>query len=193
MLIELPCHTAPRSGCSSLTPERLVHLARERGLDAVCLTEHDVAWPEAEVASLRDRTGFFVFAGVEYTTEVGHVLAFGADGWTGGAFSDLSRWTASRGGLLFLAHPFREPRRPRLEVPEGLASIEAMNGSDGLLAASAARGIAGKFPLPPIGGSDAHGPAEVGRAATRFYRRVSSQAELLEELAAGRYEAVWLG
>lgn len=193
MLIDLHCHTSPRSRCSSLTVEALVARARERGLDGVCLTEHDTAWPAEELAALRERTGFPIFAGVEYTTDVGHVLAFGADGWPGGTFRELSRWAASRGGLLFLAHPFRESRFPPLSIPPGLASFEAVNGSDGLLAAGAARALEGRFALPPIGGSDAHSSAEVGRAATRFARRITTQAELLAELAAGRYQAVWLG
>lgn len=195
MLIDLHCHTLPLSTCSALEADQLVALARERGLDGICLTEHDRAWPEAELQALRERTGFPIFSGVELTTDQGHVLAFGLDDPR--RFSAIAREVheAARacGALLFLAHPARDGLlKVTYDTVEFFMSVEAVNGSDSRLQNMAASGLAHGFRLPGIGGSDAHTPAEVGRAATRFPARIETQAELLEALRAGTYEAVAL-
>ncbi|MEP6624162.1 MAG: PHP domain-containing protein, partial [Acidimicrobiia bacterium] len=77
MRIDLHAHTAPRSNCSRTTLEELVTTARAHGLDALCITEHDVRWPDAELADASALLDFPLIPGVELTTDVGHVLAFG--------------------------------------------------------------------------------------------------------------------
>lgn len=177
-----------------MRPEQLVDLARERGLDGICLTEHDRAWPEAEIEALRQATGFVVLSGVELTTNAGHILAFGLR-------LDLPLPTAAavaaaareQGALLYLAHPARDGLlRVNHDTVSWFASVEAVNGSDTRLQNLAATGLARGFRLPGIGGSDAHAPAEVGRAATRFHDDITSEVDLLAALRSGRYEAVQL-
>jgi predicted metal-dependent phosphoesterase TrpH len=97
------------------------------------------------------------------------------------------------GALLFLAHPARDGLlRVTRETVEFFVSVEAANGSDSRLQNIAAAGLAKGFRLPGIGGSDAHTAAEVGRAATRFAGRPTSDADLLEALRSGGYEALLL-
>ena len=194
MLIDLHCHTTPLSTCSALDVGQLVELARSRGLDAVCLTEHDRAWPEDELEGLRRAYGFPVFAGTELTTDMGHVLAFGLSPSSFSAIAAEVFEAAQReGALLFLAHPARDGLlRVSAETVRFFESVEAINGSDTRLQNMAATGLAGGFRLPGIGGSDAHTGDEVGRAATRFERTISTQDDLLQELSASRYEAVAL-
>ena len=168
---------------------------RARGLDGICLTEHDRAWPAAELEALRERTGFPIFSGVELTTDQGHILAFGLDDPR--AFSAIAREVHEAakacGALLFLAHPARDGLlKVTHDTVEFFMSVEAMNGSDSRLQNMAASGLAHGFRLPGIGGSDAHTAAEVGRAATRFPARIATQADLLGALRAGQYEAVAL-
>jgi predicted metal-dependent phosphoesterase TrpH len=191
MLVDLHCHTAPLSACSALTPEQLITLARERGLDAICLTEHDRWWAEEERQQLAALLDFPVFAGVELTTDMGHVLAFGLDPaptslGTGRAAFEHAQ---ACGGLLYLAHPARDGLlRVTAETIEFFESVEAVNGSDSRLQNMAASGLARGFRLPGIGGSDAHAPEEVGRAATRLARPIRSQADLVAALRQGSYE-----
>jgi predicted metal-dependent phosphoesterase TrpH len=196
VLIDLHCHTLPRSRCSALQPSQLVELARARGLDGVCLTEHDAFWPEIEFASLRDQSGFAIFSAVELTTDLGHVLAFGLAGGSAAFASARAAFEAAQacGGLLFLAHPARDGLlRVTRETVEYFESVEAANGSDTRLQNLAATGLAHGFRLPGIGGSDAHTSDEVGRAATRFETDITTNAELVEALRSARYEAVSLG
>lgn len=193
VLIDLHCHTLPLSQCSNLRPEELADLARERGIEGVCLTEHDAAWDADNLAALNLRTGFLFLAGMELTTDLGHVLAFGLG--TGSArFASatmLAQAAASDGALLYLAHPARDGLFRFAEAATTLfASIETQNGSDTRLQNVAAAGLANAFGLPGIGGSDAHTPAEVGRAATHFEARITDIASLVRALRAGKYEAV---
>lgn len=194
MLIDLHCHTLPRSQCSQLRPEDLVDAARGRGLDGICLTEHDCWWPDEELGSLRKRTGFLVLTAVELTTDLGHVLAFGLPESASSAIgAELAARKDEHGALLFLAHPARDGLlRVTRQTVETFASVEAINGSDSRLQNLAATGLAHGFPLPGIGGSDAHTPDELGRAATRFHAPVTDEASLLAALRSGRYEPVSL-
>lgn len=191
MLVDLHCHTRPLSACSALAAGELVRLAAERGLDGVCLTEHDRAWDADALAALRARSPVHVFSGVELTTDLGHVLAFGLEVEDFSAIaSRVFEAAERRKGLLFLAHPARDGLlRITHETVEYFASVEAANGSDTRLQNLAAAGVAKGFRLPGIGGSDAHTKAEVGRAATRFASRIETDAELLAALHEGAYEA----
>jgi predicted metal-dependent phosphoesterase TrpH len=194
LLIDLHCHTLPRSTCSQLQPAELVEAARVAGLDAICLTEHDRWWPADELEELRERTGFLVLSGVELTTDLGHVLAFGLPESASGATATKLALSAERHGpVLYLAHPARDNLlRLSRRVIDSFASVEVANGSDSRLKNVAAAGIARGFRLPGIGGSDAHTLAEVGRAATRFEDAITDEAMLVQALLAGRYEAVTL-
>ena len=195
MLIDLHCHTLPRSQCSALQPEELVDLARERGLDGICLTEHDRPWPAEGLTALQVRTGFPVFSGIELTTDLGHVLAFGLAA-TESPLHDADRvreMATQSGAMLYLAHPARDGLlkvdRRTLDCFDG---VEGINGSDSKLQNLASTGLARGFVKPPVGGSDAHSRAEVGRAATRFAARIETQEQLLKALRTGAYEAVRL-
>lgn len=178
-----------------MRPEEAIDLARQRGLDGVCLTEHDRWWAPAELAALRERTGFLVLGAVELTTDMGHVLAFGLPPGCGPLATAEAAFAAAEaaGGLLFLAHPARDGLlRVDRRTVDYFSSVEALNGSDSRLQNVAAKGLAHGFRLPGIGGSDAHTPAELGRAATRFDARITSDDELVAALRSGRYEAVYL-
>ena len=45
--------------------------------------------------------------------------------------------------------------------------------------------------LRGVGGSDSHAPHSVGRCFTRFERPIASVRELVAELKAGRFQAVY--
>jgi hypothetical protein len=196
VIIDLHCHAQPRSQCSALQPEELTDLAKARGLDGLCLTDHDRFWTGEEIALLRERTKFLVFAAVELTTDAGHALGFGlgdARGVNLASAKEAHALAQRSGGLLYLAHPARDGLlRVTRDTVEYFDGVESMNGSDSRLQNLAATGLGKGFRLPGIGGSDAHGPAEVGTAATRFHAAIRTDADLVTALHAGDYEAVHL-
>ena len=195
MLIDLHCHSQPLSACSGLSAERLVELARSRGLDGICLSEHDRPWPEDQLVALRERTGFLILPAVELTTDMGHILAFGLQKLSVDFAIAANVFQAAQecGALLFLAHPARDGMlRVNADTVRFFESVEAINGSDTRLQNLAASGLAHGFRLPGIGGSDCHTASEVGRAATRFSAPVHDEASLLAAMRGGEYEAAYI-
>jgi predicted metal-dependent phosphoesterase TrpH len=193
VLIDLHCHTKVHSACSALTPEALVRAAAARGLDGVCITEHDALWPREDAEHLARGMGFFVARGMEVTTEVGHVLVYGVHRFEPAmALLDaLHRTVRREGALMYLAHP---GRRYGTLPPDDLAayfdSVETQNGTEGALQNENAARLARSLQLPGIGGSDAHSAREVGTCATRFDDVVRDEASFLAALRAGAYAAV---
>jgi predicted metal-dependent phosphoesterase TrpH len=193
VLLDLHTHTRVYSRCSALTPDALVRAARDRGLDAVCITEHDALWTNDEVRTLAESMDFPVFRGMEVTTEVGHVLVFGLPRHDPAmaTLDQLHRLVRREGGLMFLAHPSRRyGTLPPADLAAYFDSVEAQNGTEGLLQNDAATSLARRLRLPGIGGSDSHSVREVGVCATRFDHAFETEAEFLDALRNGAYTAV---
>ena len=192
MLLDLHCHTRRFSACSALTPEALVRAARARGLDGVAITEHDALWPLDDVVALSGEMNFVVVRGIEVTTEVGHVLVFGArehrpEMATLDALREIAR---DDGALMFLAHPSRRyGTLPPADLAAYFDSVEAQNGTEGMLQNDNAAALARGMRLPGIGGSDAHSVREVGICATRFDADVRDEASFITALRTGAYRA----
>ncbi len=196
MQIDLHVHTSTLSSDSNIAPETTIDLARARGLDGVVLTEHDRIWPWATLEKLSAAADFLVLPGVEITTDLGHVLAFGLRELPPGVSSAraLRQHCDDEGALMYLAHPARNgsvPVRPE-ELVELFDGVEGINGSDGPLQnqASARAGLSCR--LPAIAGSDSHTQHEVGLAATRFPQSITAIEDLLEALRSGNYEPLAL-
>jgi predicted metal-dependent phosphoesterase TrpH len=211
VLIDLHAHTAPRSSCSRTTIDELVASARARGLDALCITEHDVTWPADELADASARLGFPLISGVELTTDVGHVLAFGPlrkPLWLGYRLDELVEEVEASGTALVLPHPVRylagarAVRAGRVAPPaEDVVRMPGWHAVHAIEVAStqttptehaltaAALEVA---PRPSVGASDAHGPGLAGAFATRLDRDVRTAEELAVEIRAGHVSPVGL-
>ncbi|AKL73592.1 PHP domain-containing protein [Actinobacteria bacterium IMCC26256] len=209
MLIDLHAHTTPRSNCSSATLEELVESARSRGLDALCITEHDVRWPEGELEDASRLLKFPLIPGVELSTDVGHVLVFGPlerPLWLGYRFEQLVEEVARTGTAIVLPHPVRNVAGARAKAarhvepsPETVAgwehwslvhAIEAMStqtiSAEHELTAAALR----VAPMPSVGASDAHGPGLAGIFATDFSASIVDVEGLAAEIRAGHVRPV---
>lgn len=183
------------SACSALTPDALVRAAHARGLEGVCITEHDALWPLADIEALSRELSFPVFRGMEVTTEVGHVLVFGAREHRPemaqlAALRDIVR---HQHALMFLAHPSRKyGTLPPDDLASYFDSVESRNGTEGMLQNDHAARLAENMRLPGIGGSDAHSVREVGTCATRFTRVIESESDFILALQNGAYSAFTL-
>lgn len=192
MLIDLHCHTKVLSPCSALTPEALVRAAAARGLDGVCITEHDALWPYDEIERVAAEMDFLVLRGMEVTTEVGHVLVFGMHHHhpAMATLDELYRIVRDERALMYLAHP---SRRYGTLPPDDLStifdSVEEQNGTEGMLQNDNAVRLARGLRLPGIGGSDSHSVREVGVCATEFNVGISDEASFVAALRAGEYRA----
>jgi predicted metal-dependent phosphoesterase TrpH len=192
MLIDLHCHTKVHSACSALTPDALVRAARAAGLDGVCITEHDALWTLEATEQLAEEMDFVVLRGMEVTTEVGHVLVFGASRFQPAmaTLSELHALASNDGALMYLAHPSRRyGTLPPADMASMFHSVETRNGTEGALQNDNAARLASGLSLPGVGGSDAHSVREVGVCATRFPDGVRGEASFIAALRAGDYAA----
>ncbi len=202
MRLDLHIHTSRYSPCSGMDPDDLMAAAKERGLDGVCLTEHQIVWPAEEAARLAEKHGLAVFRGVEVTTTVGDILVFGLEESIKGIPTpeELRTRVEAVGGLMILAHPFRGFLVfgfSELMMDLGQAcALPAMKLVDGLEVCNVrvtaaendfARQVAEELGLISCGGSDAHSPEEVGCCVTVFEETLTDEASLIDALRAGRF------
>jgi len=203
--VDLHTHTRFGSNCSYMEPSQLAQRAKEVGLDAVCITEHNAPWEEEAIRALSEESGLRVLAGMEVSTELGDVLVFGVrPGLLAGLrIEELRRLVDEQGGAMIAAHPFRCYSWPgaAMDVEEVAAlpvfrwidAVEVFNGASLWPEVEFGCKVLERLGLSGVGGSDAHSPLSVGRCYTRFEREVASVEELVAELKAGRFRAVHSG
>lgn len=185
MLVDMHLHALPHSTDSFITLEQIVDCARARGLDGVCITDHDNMGLREYAADFSRRTGFPVFVGIEFFSLQGDITAYGIHDYpdhrvSPQAFIDLVN---AQGGFCSACHPFRNNNRgleENLGNVQGLHGVEVLNGSTTMEANRTALQWCRRLGLQPIGSSDAHVTKQVGKYATWLPQRV----ETVEELAA---------
>jgi hypothetical protein len=208
MLIDLHTHTRRHSWDSDLSPDDLVELSKQAGLDGVCLTEHDFFWDLEEAAVLASKHDFLVLPGVEINTEDGHMLCFGLTGYAYGMHRvpELAAHVRRAGGAIVAAHPYRRQAPWKPEDPEdyqgalvrasanpaygSCGAIERINGRGSTFENAFAADVCDAVGLPQTAGSDAHAAADIGRCATEFLDRIEDLEGLIKALRAGRCRAV---
>jgi len=201
--IDLHVHTNPLSPDSFMSAEEAIETAKEIGLDGICFTEHDRAWQLPEIQLLREKHGFPVFRGVEVMLRGGiEMLVFGLnmDFTALLHLSDLRSMVTAAKGFMVYAHPFRG--LPELTIGDSDAALEITLGKVDITSIDAVEGRNGRNKdiynqpalemaatnnLKTTGGSDAHRVDEIGTCVTVFESTISTDAELLNELKAGRF------
>jgi predicted metal-dependent phosphoesterase TrpH len=203
-------HTVLGAYDSELQPNDLAQEAMSVGLTGVAITEHDRMWDSHTLARFRsEQSSLLVHNGMEVSTDMGHVLAFGLPSYAPGIhrLAELRRLSLEIGGYLVAAHPFRywfEPvhftrrgLKPVEMVPEVLArqpvfelvdAVEVYNGANSERENAIALQVADHLGKPGIGGSDCHSVQGIGCACTAFERSIESPQSLLQELHAGRFQ-----
>jgi predicted metal-dependent phosphoesterase TrpH len=208
VLIDLHNHTRPLSHDSLITADDLIAAAKERGLDAVCLTEHDFFWDEDEARNLSKRHDFPAIPGVELNTEDGHFVAFGLDKWVYGMHrtDELAALVEKAAGTLIAAHPYRRQLPFELKT-EGdwsdameraianpayahVSAMETFNGRGSERENAFATELCERLELRKVAASDSHELTDIGTCATEFSCQISTVEDLIAELVAGRFEPV---
>jgi len=203
-------HTKISSPCSLLTPEELIAIAREKGLDGICVTEH-LAIEGANISQeIGRKMNFPVFRGVEARSELGDMLIFGyyKDIPEGIPFNDLCWYVHEVGGVIFVAHPYHtsggwnlcasmrghgldlDTDWNNLKVLQELDGVEVINGQVTDETNKKAEILAKRLNVSGIGGSDSHAPGMIAKAATQFYRPIQSDDQLVLALKNNEYRAI---
>ncbi|MFC7076008.1 PHP domain-containing protein [Haloarcula halophila] len=178
-------------------PETLLARAREVGLDAVVVTDHDTVEGARIVADLAPEYDLVGVVGCEISTAGGHLLAIGVDDPPdpGRPLAETARAVQQEGGVAVVPHPFQRSRHG--------ASADAITAVDGIEVYNAhtltnirnrqAERFASVREYPAYGGSDAHRVAGIGHAATavELPEATLSAETILAGMRAGRTAAVW--
>ena len=146
MLVDMHLHESTCSSDSKMTLEEIVATARERGLDAVCITDHDSMGLKETAERYSRETGFPIFVGVEYFSLWGDITAFGIDRFPDKRIpaQDFVDQVNAAGGFCVACHPFRNNNRgfeDHLWEIQGLHGVEVLNGSTGRHFPSVRQGI----------------------------------------------------
>lgn len=210
MILDMHVHTNVGSYDSNLSPLELIRKGKAAGLDGVVVTEHDRGWDIDLARQLGREHDFLILCGMEVSTDLGHILVYGLKEYVSGIIyaETLRKVVDNVGGIMFAAHPYRkafiqtngrwDAPAPTLTIQEAadrvlvqlVDGLEIYNGATGERENGLAVAVGDYVGLRGIGGSDAHSELGLGCCVTEFARPVRTEAELIEELRAGRFRAL---
>ena len=199
MLVDMHLHEKTCSSDSFLSLEEIVTIARARGLDAVCITDHDSMGLRDYAAEYSRKVGFPIFVGVEFFSLQGDITAWGIETVPDhriDAQPFIDQVNAA-GGFCVSCHPFRNNNRgleEHLRKVKGLHGVEVLNGSTDLEANRTALRYCRELGLQAIGASDAHVPENVAKYVTWLPERVDTLADFVAQLhTCTTKPAIWNG
>lgn len=195
--VELHCHTR-YSHDGHIEFPGLVRAAKARGLDVICITDHDTieGAREFQRRSIARNAEFVIVIGEERTLADGsHVIGlFLKQGIVSDTFEDVVREIREQNGLCIIPHPFRrrdgalrDGKRPL----DGISGFEIFNPKCSFAENEKARTLCGSD-LVAVGGSDAHYESDLGECVNL----VPSRGEIrdsLDHFLQGRSEHHVLG
>lgn len=202
MIIDLHTHSYPASPCSSVSVEDLIVNAKQKGLNGICLTDHNYVWDQRTVEQLSEHYEFLVLRGNEITTNQGDMIVFGFEKNIKGIIrlEDLKKEVDKAKGFIIAAHPFRGfltfgvsqlgltiEKAVQRSLFKSVNAIETLNGKVTQKENSFAAEVAKALNLPQTGGSDAHLADEVGIYATRFTDTIKNENDLVQALRDKNY------
>src|SRR5712692_6967071 len=162
--LDLHVHTN-RSSDAFTSPKQLAIICRDRGLDGLAITDHNVL-------AVDSSDEVVILPGIEISTRDGHILGLGLSETVprGMSADDTIRRINNLHGVSIVPHPYdllRSSVRPHtLEVHPD--AIEVINSSSFLHSVTwkRARKFAEKQNYAMTAGSDSHIPQTIGRAFT---------------------------
>ena len=190
MIVDLHVHESSHSPDSLMTLEEIVAEARAKGLDGLCITDHDSMGLKDRAEWYARETGFPIFVGVEYYSLWGDITAWGLDDFPREriAAQDFIDQVKSQGGYCVACHPFRNNNRglgEHLREVRGLDGVEVLNGSTSPEANQEAWNYCRELSLAPIGASDAHWLSQLGVYATWLPEYVDNLTDFVRVLRQG--------
>ena len=181
----------------SSDPEKILKIARDRGLKAVAITDHNTFLGSIEAQRLSKKYGVVVIPGMELSTSEGELLAYGISKKIPFRISpkEAIKKIHSQGGLAAISHPFLKPHPKKdfaainehLILDLDIDAIEVfspINGSQKYWL-----DFAYKNNLAEIGGSDAHMDILIGSVWTEFPDECKTSSDFLEAIKSKKTKA----
>jgi len=186
--LDLHVHTR-RSYDAFTTLEEAISTAKQRGLDGLAITDHDVA-PVSLDQAYADRD-MILIPGIEVSAKDGHILALGVSGPVPRGFpvGDTVDGIHDLNGIAVVAHPFSllhgvgwNPKNAALAD-----AIEVLNSNSNLFSYQTWRShrLAQTLQKPITAGSDSHIPKTIGNAYTVVEAEGTSLDAILSAILRG--------
>jgi predicted metal-dependent phosphoesterase TrpH len=181
--LDLHVHTN-RSSDAFTSPKQLATICRDRGLDGLAITDHNVLAVDSSDEPV-------ILPGIEISTRHGHVIGLGVSEAVprGLSADETIRRIRDLNGVSIIPHPYdllRSSVRPHLLTVRPDA-IEVINSSSFLHSVTwnRARKFAEKEKYPMTAGSDSHIPQTIGRAYTEVECESKDTGSILASLRSG--------
>lgn len=192
MLAELHCHTTystrARVKFEGLnTPDEMVAYAKRIGIDALAITDHNVALSPSHAKRLEKKHGILVIPGEEVSSSDGHILALGISELIKDRLSaeETIERIHDQGGVAIAPHPFDVYGKGIGTLARKCDAIEVFNAiNHDRISNFNSHVFAKKHRLPSVAGSDAHCTAMLGYGLTRM-ENVSTIDGILKSIKRG--------
>lgn len=196
MIIDIHIHEKRHSPDSVIGLDEIAFEARRKGLDGICITDHDSNGLAGLANEFWHDSGLLVLVGAEILTYEGDILVFGMATLPHKKMHarDLIHLAALQGGVGIAAHPYRNNNRGlghRIKTTRGLSGFEVLSGRTEPHNNMKAWQVALQHGLAGFGGSDAHELFEVGKFATYFPDAIATEADFLNAIRLQRYAPVF--
>jgi len=192
MKADLHIHSFFSNGDSS--PERIVDIAIERGINCICIADHEEVKGAIRAMKFAFDKNILVVPGIEVFTASGEILGINVKEAIPKGLSPEKTIEEIRrqGGLVSIPHPFHWPNNHFRGGEKRIISlkpdaVEVFNGSAVYRYANQkALDFAKRNNISFTAGSDAHRLEFVGRAYIETLKDFSSAQELLDEIKGNR-------
>jgi len=193
MLVEMHCHTAEHSSCSSVSAVDLVRQVFAKNLQGIVLTDHHYLWTDDELKDLRRASEvpehFLVLSGQElWTPELGDLLVYGASETLpeGTGLAEVRERFPE--AALVWAHPYRKGKRPPANALRNplIDGVEIFNSGHTVRENSLGLQDWHRERFTALAGTDTHGGSYAGLYPTQFDHPVRTIQELALEIRHGR-------
>jgi len=197
MKIDLHTHSSTGSACSRQSVIEIASYALCRGLDAVCITDHNNMLAAEEAQLITADPGFLILIGMEVTTEEGDFLIFGSDcdGYPLLPYERLRKEIDFARCAVIPAHAYRGGSyRETVSIARRFTSdfcgLEVCSVNMSEDDSRDALDLAAELSLQPIACSDSHRPGTAGLNYTEFDDEINTLEQLVAALKSGRFRAV---
>jgi len=161
LILDLHVHSI-YSRDAILSPEKIVKIAKIKGLSGVAVTDHETIRGAIKAKSVAF-DGFVVITGTELKTDKGEVIGLFVDEEIKSReFAEVK----DQDGVIMLPHPYRNRQEDPKNLLKAVDLIEGLNARIPKELNRKAQYLAIDHGLPIVAGSDAHTPFEIGRART---------------------------
>lgn len=192
MKADLHIHSNFSDGISS--PQEIVKAAIEKGIDCICITDHQEIRGAIEAMRFGFDKDILVIPGIEITTKSGDVLGINVKKIipNGLSMKETIKEIRRQGGIAAIPHFFAWPLnnfRGKKEDFLAVDAIEIFSASLFNFLNEKAFNLSRKYNLPFTAGSDAHRADFVGKGFLETSKDIFSEKDLIKEIMENRVEA----